>query len=353
MGEDVFMKIALMCPSNMLYMPYVKSYEQLLIEQNIDYDIFNWDRFHMEQISENTFRDKKIGHQRGFRDYLKYKKFLEKRLDSSDYDKIIVFGIQLSYFLKQVLAKYKKNYIIDIRDHNKILRFFNLRNLIEYSAFTVISSPGYKEWLPESNKYVINHNTQISSLNELKEISSFNMEEICISNIGALNEMEINVRFIDSLKNRQNFKLNFHGEGIINNNIISYIESNRITNVFVTGRYHKKDEEKLYKNSDLVNILLTNEGINNKTALPNRLYNAIIYGKPLITFEGIYTSELVSKYNLGIVINSLVDMDQKIIDYFKHLDFNEFSMGRKEFITKVIYDNALFVNKLRVFISSN
>lgn len=35
------MKIALICPSNMLYMPYVKNYEQILIEQNIDYDIIN------------------------------------------------------------------------------------------------------------------------------------------------------------------------------------------------------------------------------------------------------------------------------------------------------------------------
>ena len=155
----------------MLYMPYVKNYEQILIEQNIDYDIINWDRFQIEEISENTYRDKKNGHQRGFFDYLKYKEFLITKLNSNHYDKIIVFGIQLSYFLKKVIKeKYKGKYIIDIRDHNKILNFFKLEELIDCSAITVLSSPGYTEWLPKSNKYEINHNTQISSIKEIKDI---------------------------------------------------------------------------------------------------------------------------------------------------------------------------------------
>lgn len=42
------MKIALICPSVILYMPYVSNYEVILKNKNIDYDIINWDRFHIE-----------------------------------------------------------------------------------------------------------------------------------------------------------------------------------------------------------------------------------------------------------------------------------------------------------------
>lgn len=347
------MKIALLCPSNMLYMPYVKNYEKVLVDKNVNYDIFNWDRFQMEEVKKTTFRDKKKGHQRNFIDYLKYRKFLMHRLDSSHYDKIIVFGIQLSYFLNKILRKkYKGNYIIDIRDHNKILNFMDFKELIECSDFTVLSSPGYTEWLPESKKYLINHNTQISSINELKEISAFNKEEICISNIGALNELQINTTFINSLKNNPKFKLNYHGEGDINNDIISYLKTNEISNAFVTGRYNKEDEEKLYENSDLINVLRTNGGINNKTALPNRLYNAVIYGKPLLSLEGSYLTDVVSKYHLGIVISSFKDTEQKIIDYFKQVDLEMFNKGREKLFIKVLDDNALFNKKLSEFLSS-
>lgn len=346
------MKIALICPSNRLYMPYVNNYEQILIEQNIDYELINWDRFQMEEISASSYRDKKRGHQRSFFDYLKFKKFLLNQMSSNHYDKVIIFGIQLSYFLKETIKKnYKEKYIIDIRDHNKILNFFNIKEFIECSAFTVLSSPKYTEWLPKSDKYVFNHNTQISSINELKEICSVK-EEIRISNIGALTEFQMNIAFINSLKNNPKFKLNYHGEGEINKDIISYKEINDINNVFVTGRYFKEDEEELYESSDLINVLRSSDGINNKTALPNRLYNAILYGKPLLSFEGSYISELVSRHHIGIVIKSFSDMEQTIINYFMQFDAGKFNEGRENLLAEVMGDNVIFKEKLKVFLSS-
>lgn len=334
-------------------MPYVENYVQIIIEQNADYEIINWDRFQMEEIKENTYRDKKIGHQRNLLDYLKFKKFLVSRLETTHFDKIIVFGIQLSYFFKKIMKnKYKGNYIIDIRDHNKILNFINIKEIIDCSAFTVLSSPGYTEWLPESNKYVINHNTHVSNINELREIRAFNHLETSISNIGALNELQINTSFINSLKNNPNFKLNYHGEGQINNDIISYVKKNEICNVNVTGRYKKEDEEKLYEHSDLINVLLNNMGINNKTNLPNRLYNAVLYGKPLLSIEGSFFSDIVSKYHLGITISSMSDIEQELTNYFKHFDLEKIKRGREEFLSLAIGDNMIFRERLEDFINS-
>ena len=158
-------------------MPYVDNYEKVLKENNIDYTIINWDRFQIEDAnSEFKYRDKKIGHQKNYYDYFKYKKFVLEKLNEIKCDKLIIFGLQLSYFLKNyLLTNYKGKYIVDIRDYNKIIKIFNINKLINNSDITVISSPSYKSWLPVSNKYLINHNNKVNNLKELKKCISIQM----------------------------------------------------------------------------------------------------------------------------------------------------------------------------------
>jgi hypothetical protein len=347
------MKIALICPSNILYMPYVSNYEKILKENNVDYDIINWDRFHIEDVNQHLkYRDFRIGHQRNYLDYCKYKRFILKRLDSR-YDKVVVFGIQLAYFLRGVLLKkYKNKYIIDIRDHNKIVRFFNIKKIIDNSMFTVISSPGYKEWLPRSEQYVINHNTQVECLDNLNEldINSYN-RKINIAYIGAIRDFNINIDFIKSLKNNEEINLYFHGEGDINEDIDVSLRENNVNNVFLTGRYKKEDEEYLYKSSDLINVLRYNDGINNKTALPNRLYNAVLYGKPMLAFQGTYLADLIEKYKLGVVLDSFENINIRVNSYFKEFDIKEYQSKRYSFLKMVIEENKVFSNKMIDFLS--
>lgn len=348
------MKVVLICPSNMLYMPYVNNYELTLKENKIEYDIINWDRFNIEDINNHLiYRDLKIGHQRNFLDYYKYREFIINRLKETEYDKIIVFGLQLLYFLKGILKKkYKGKYIIDIRDRNKIINYFNVTESINNSLFTVISSEGYLEWLPKDNgKYLINHNTQISNLNELEEIKEIQGNEIInIAFIGATRDFQINRDFINSLKNSNRIYLYFHGEGDINQRIQLYLKDNNICNVYLTGRYNKEDEKDLYNNNNLINVLRYNDGINNRTALPNRLYNSIIYGKPLLAFEDTYLGEQIKNYNLGLVLDSLDIAEEKILSFLNNFNPIAYEKGRKEFISKVIKENNYFEKKIKEFI---
>ena len=302
------MKIALICPSNMLYMPYVENYTNILDEIDLEYDIINWDRFKIEKESKSIYRDSKTGHQRSFLDYFKYSRFVLNILKKNNYDKVVVFGIQLVFFLKRhLIREYSNKYIIDIRDHNRIIKYFNIEKAINHSNFTVLSSPGYKEWLPKSNKYVINHNTQIESLDELKEVKPFDLSSgnnISVGCIGALRDYKINIDFIESLKNSAIVELNYHGEGDINEDVSGYLFEHGIKNVRLTGRYDKEEELELYVKNNIINVLRYNDGINNKTALPNRLYNAAIYGKPMLAIEGTQLAQNIKDYELGLVVNS-------------------------------------------------
>lgn len=346
------MKIALICPSNMLYMPYVDNYTKIFDEINVDYSVINWDRLKIEKDNEFTYRDSKIGHQRGFLDYFKYSRFVLNILKKNNYDKVVVFGIQLVFFLKShLIREYSNKYIIDIRDHNRIVKYFNIEKEIDNSTFTVLSSPGYKEWLPKSNKYIINHNTKIESLDELIEVDGDirNKDFININYIGSIRDYKMNIDFINSLKNKKHIALNFHGEGAINKDIENHVTNQKIDNVKLTGRYEKKQESDLYKNSDFINILIPNDSINSRTLLPNRLYNAAIYGKPMLAFEGTYLAEIVNKYNLGIVVESFDNIEIEIMEYINDFKLEFYENGRTLFFEGVIKENIEFRNRLQKF----
>lgn len=347
------MKVALICPSNMLYMPYVSNYVKVLEKNNVNYTIINWDRFGIEEKSGYTFRDNKIGHQRNYYDYYKYKKYLLTLLRKENFDKIIIFTLQLGHFLKRFLLKnYKNRYIFDIRDYNKIIRFSNFETIIRYSYSTVISSPGFISWLPKSDRYYINHNTNADSLDVLIPVKEvFTGEKIKISTIGVIRHWKVNVDFVNSLKNNHKYVLIYHGEGTINKKLEEFIAKNQIKNVWIYGRYKKEEEGLIYKNTDMVSTLFCNDHINCKTLLSNRLYNSVIYGKPLIALSGNFVSEIIRKYNLGLVIDSFDKIEKNLNEYVRRFDEHEYNLGRISFFKSVLSENNDFTKRIEEFIS--
>lgn len=335
-------------------MPYIENYQKILRECKVNYDVINWDRLCIEEVDGLTFRDNKHVIPRNFLDYLKYGKFVSSKLREYEYDKVIVFGIAIAFFIRKLLKhNYYDRYIFDIRDDHKIRKFLNLKQITDRSCFTVLSSPGYMLWLPKSSKYVINHNTTICSLNVLRkvDINHFNKKQLVIANIGSTRDYQINIDLINALKNKKNIAMKFHGQGALTKKIETYIKLHNINNAEFTGRYEKIEEESFYLKADMINVLRYNDSINNKTALPNRLYKAAIYGKPLLAFEGTYLSEVISKYDLGLVIGSFKNLEEKIWEYISNFNVKKYEQGRYNFLERVIKDNNTFRQRLQEFIS--
>lgn len=340
----------------MLFMPYVKNYEIILKKNEVDYEIINWDRFRLDDENNTIkYRDFKIGQQRNFIDYYRFKKFIVEKLNSVRYEKVIVFGIPLAFFLKEILLqkKYAFNYILDIRDYHKIIRCFNISEVIDCSSFVVLSSPGFKNWLPDNKKYIINHNTAARSLERLtiEPGQIKNKNNISISYIGLIKNYNINIKFIDSLIDSKRMYLYFHGEGMINKDINKYIKLHNINNVLLTGRYNREMEKSLYKKSDLINALIPNDHVNSKTLLPNRLYNAVVHGKPMVAYEGTYLSKTIENNCLGIVLNAFGNVEKRIDNYINTLDVGMYEQGRNKFFDLVMEHNSEFNLVLKNFIT--
>lgn len=337
-------------------MPYVDNYIKILKENEVDFTIINWDRLHLgAEGSDLSYKDKKVGHQRGYLSYYTYSRYIVRQLKHGEFDKVIVFGIQLTYFLKVYLKKwYKEKYIMDIRDYNKSLKLFTIKKSIDFSYFTTISSPGYKEWLPTSSKYVINHNTTVKNIEKLERpILKSGERPLNISYVGTITNLDVNLQLINELQNHPDYFLTFHGDGMINKDIEQYVTEKEINNVSVTGRYQKNEEVLLYKQADLVNMLLFSDHINNRTCLSNRLYNAVIHGKPLISLNNTYLSDVIEEYKLGLVVDSLSEISQKINQYIKNFNEAEYEKGREAFLHMVIEENANFKKRVEEFISGD
>lgn len=348
------MKIMLVCPSNLLYTPYVSNYIEILKENDIEYKVINWDRFKIEEESDLTFRDKKVGHQRNFFDYYRYKKFIIKKLRQNPSDRIIVFGLQITFFINKYLQRnYKNNYIIDIRDYNKVLKIFNPIKAINQSYFVTISSPAYKKWLPKIDKYVVNHNVNKIKLDSVKLASKIDIEDKnIISYIGSITNLKENIDLINIFKNKKNFILEFHGgDTKVNDTLNKFIKSNNINNVEVYGRYFKKEEKQLYDKSTFTNMILYNKNINDMTCIANRIYHSALYGKPMLAVKGTYISEIIEKYNLGLVVTSIDKLYGEILKYIDSFNVDFYNESRIKFLKEVINDNNNFYSKLINFIN--
>lgn len=346
MGQDK-MKVLLVCPSNTLFMPYLENYTTIFSDNNISYDTLLWNRFGYEERAQYQFTDKKKGHRRNLFDYIKFGQYVKKILDNSNYDKIIIFGLQTLFFVQNKLMKnYRGEFIVDIRDYHPIAKCINFTNLNKSIITYVVSSEGYLKLLKGIDNATINHNSNIKKISDIEFMNPINNRRISIGCIGALRDAEINLKLIKYLLNNSNFQLNFNGEGVINNQLIKLVDSYNANNVNVSGTYEKNEEEGLYKKNTLINVLRFNDSNNNKVALPNRLYKSIQYGIPLLAFKGTYLAEIIEKYQIGLVIESFDKIDSKIIEYIDSLDSSFFHENQIKFFEKVISDNESFKNIL-------
>ena len=101
--------------------------------------------------------------------------------------------------------------------------------------------------------------------------------------------------------------------------------------------------------SKVLTQIQINGGINNKTCLPNRLYNAAIYGKPMLAFEGTYLSGIIKEYNLGLIIEDFDNIEEELMEYVNNFKLEPYENGRNLFFETVIKENKKFFTNIREF----
>lgn len=347
------MRIALILSSNLYAAPYVQYYTEILKELGVQYDIISWNRLGVDEVGVLPFNLKSSESKGAFgklRDYIRYQKFVKSKLLEGNYDKVVVFTIQMTMMLFPFLkARYRNNYVFDIRDYSVALKYFRFRLVaaVKNAALVTISSNGFKQWLPKGREYVIRHNTQISRpVDMLVNIEGQTKRKIVT--IGSLRDYEANRAMIESLADDPMFELDFVGTGPADHMLKKLVKNRGIKNVKFQGRYAKEDEPKFLKDAALISILI-DDSINSMTCMANRFYLSLVHGIPMMVDSGTEQAAWVKKYDLGVVIEKNIGIEKQITQYLRSFDREIFNTGRKACLEIVQKDLNEFQSKFEKF----
>jgi len=344
---------------NIEYAPFLNKYTDILIKEGIEFEVIYWERLETDITCEwpsIVYKKRgKLGDSKIIKliSFFKYRLFLIKTLKNKKYDKLIVLTTLAGMIIFDLLLfKFRDRYIFDIRDYtfekNYLFRF--LENfIIKNSRFTAISSNGFKEFLPKSDKYIVSHNI---ILDEIENVSKRNIQNMPIFNlvfIGAVRHLKIDIQLIDLFGNDDRFKIYFHGYGIGYDNLNKYVGSN-FTNVFLTGKYNRKDKPKLLKNASVILSYYSKDNYANLFALPNKYYDALIYNIPLWANPEVYVGKRAIKAGVGIDILLDSSSPERIYNYLIQLNYKKFKVNCRNELKNILNEDVFFINGVNKFI---
>jgi len=252
---------------------------------------------------------------------LEDRKLREKTINkilTYDPDVIYISGVELLWAIKKVPFKRKPIIILEIADlpantHISKLGFFGkslekiLINVVkEVPDYYVITSPGfyhgyYEKYGFDKNKFFVFENVPQKNIFKTYEINPekiMNKEKLVIGYIGAVAYYSSLKALFEACNNIENVEIVIAGKGPDSEKVEN--EAKKYKNVKVLGRYnYEQDISRLYSMVDVVYSLYNVDNYNVKLLLPNKLYEAIVCGKPIIVAKDTYLEEYVKELGVG------------------------------------------------------
>ena len=339
--------------------PHVAMYLHLLNKGGVDYDVAVWNRKgdKTDDIPSNYMVYNKITEDyypawRKLLEIYKFYRFVKNKIKNTKYNSIIIFEIANSlYFYKYLKTNYYRRYIFDIRDYSPFCKFDIanklIKKMVSNSYATMISSEGFKSWLPEGEKYVISHNISDEIFNRYRNVRYKPFSDtIRILTIGNLRDPYINSQITGIFGNNSRYYLKFVGDGAAQPIISSYCKQHNIQNVSFYGHYQKSEEANFYMEADIINCCMEDNMLSNYL-MSNRIYLSALFRKPIICNRGSYQTEIIEKYGIGVAVDDVNELKGKLEDYIKSFNATRFEENCNVFLKDVEkeqrqYEKVLF-----------
>ena len=343
------------------YCPYLKKYEDILIENNIEYEVLFWNRSAIEYNNSNYIPFDKPSELKEnkllkVRDFYCFRKWLLRMIAKKKYDKLIILSTLSGILIQRRLVRhYSCNYIFDIRDYSyeKFYPFYLMeKRIIRHSAFTTISSKGFCKFLPSDYPYVLTHN--ISECDE-KSDRNFIKKDVKMINVvwlGMVRYFEQQTMVMKKLSQDGRFNLWYYGAGAELYKFKQFASENKLKNVHFFGPYDNTDKAILLGKADIINNCYAVD-IETKYALSNKFYDGIFYHIPQLVEPTTFKAELTERYNLGIALDPKQDsFADKLYEYYIKIDEENFIRSCENVKRMVLAEEEECLNKIKNFLSS-
>lgn len=256
-------------------------------------------------------------------------KYLALYLKLRRVDATVIYSFGIDFLVIAYLAKKRRTRIFyelgDIRQlRNKRLNqlfLFFLRNVIFKQVDKVfVTSDGFKSYvikyygvdetkleLRENKIYLKNIQTR-----PLINAKLNNEDQLVLGIIGYFRYQNV-VDFVKTYCQtiKQNFKIVIYGHGEKLSEMLTYCNDE---NIEYRGQFNAaKDLDEIYSKVHFSYVVYDNSNLNVRLALPNKLYESMLYRVPLIVASNTYLSEIVR--NLDIGISTDPDAPREVINF--------------------------------------
>lgn len=288
---------------------------------------------------------------------LHYARFIRKTLKRGGYKCVVVLTTVPAMCLADILLRdYRGKFILDIRDYsyekNKLYSRV-LKRIIDASYCVSLSSRGFLSFLPESDRYIITHNIPESF--SAQERDGFKDREIYrIGFVGSIRYFDENVALIEKLKDAKKYRLSYFGAQAGGCPLQEYCAEHDISGVTFYGRYDNDKKAQLYADVDIVNSVYGTKSLETTTLTPNRLYDAAIYGCPIISSKDTYLAQVIDQYRMGFSVDVFHDDIPAALDrYIETFDQAEFAAGCRRLLADVEKDMKIVTASIDAFFKSS
>ena len=343
--------IGIIAANNIRYSPYINFYTRIFDELDVKYELIFPDRSDVEDSFPAACHVLKWN--KNFPTALAYFEYTRKAIKvikEKQYDLLVVLTTNNATFMAQWLKKhYPSKYIVDIRDytHENIRVYYNLEKLaINNSIINVISSKKFKEFLP-SGEYLVCHN--IAS-NEAVCMPSIKHDlPITIGYIGKGNYLDQCRNICERIYDDQRFRISFHGMKAVPEELKRFEQH---SNIRFNGIFAPNEKKTIIQNTDIIFNAYGNGTPLLDCALSNKLYDALLLGKPILTSPNTFMSEMAGPFAFDVDFNNPQLMDD-LYGWYIGLDEEElFSYSRRK-INEIYEDNCNTEAAIRQAIKKN
>lgn len=340
------------------YCPYLKRYSERLDSKKIEYEVLFWNRSGSELNIERNYKyynrpskeDKNKAQK--LMDFIGFRKWIKSQLNASHPSALIFLSTLTGVLLYDVAEKYSQKYIFDIRDYSyeNIPIFQKAEDrIIQNSMFTVISSKGFLNFLPDYD-YIIAHNFNRNEINRDYEFKKHKPPLKIIWN-GTIRFFDYQKRYLDIFKNDSRFRLIYHGSGVDLEQFKDYCANENIENVEFTGPYNNQDKYNLISQAAYLNNCYGGRsGDQLKYAISNRYYDGLIAHIPQIVESDGYKAEKVKEQSVGLVVEPSHELPDKLFNYYINIDKEDFDEKCASTLEDIIREDDKYIKMIDSFI---
>jgi len=212
-----------------------------------------------------------------------------------------------------ISKKYNKKLVYDIFDYyvdaHSIPTVFGkklvslLENyVIEQSDCTLICSDQRMNQVKSARprKIEVIHNTPDINDSDSNDTSENNTGRIKVVYVGVLQNNRLLTEVADEIIKHQNLELHIGGYGLYENLFKDY--NDKYENIHYYGRMEYKNVIELERKSDIMFATYNPDIANHKYSAPNKIYEALALGKPIIVCKDTGIDQLIKKEGSGLAI---------------------------------------------------